>query len=99
MAETYRVRITEQNGHTVIVLPEGVRLARGEATMFRNDDTGDLVVSVRSQRERWADFVRFRDSLPFSEADWDDFQQDMEGIIEERRRDVPEPRDPFGDPE
>jgi len=78
-------KLFTNGGSQAVRLPAEFRFGGDEVFVWRDEHTGDVVLSARPPG-RWDDFVRLRDRL---RAVPDDFLSD--------RKQSTESRDPFGD--
>jgi hypothetical protein len=94
-------RVVRENGHVVIVMPDSFEIGTDELVVSREGERGAIRLAPRSSPTPEALDVLWKsiDDAGVSASDRDEFKREMDEIIEARHRDVPPPRDVFGDDE
>ena len=91
MVTTVRATIREEDGHQVIVLPEGVRPASQEVIVRQDDATGDLTISIsHDHTAALREFFAFVRDNPVPIEEWDEFDRAWR---DGRNNDLPEDDD------
>lgn len=77
MIEVKRAAVRTENGHQVIVLPDGIHFDEPEVSILHNLDTGELTVKrERPVKASAQAFLAFLDSLDIPREDLDTFMAD-----------------------
>jgi hypothetical protein len=91
MVTTVRAKIREEDGHQVIVLPDGIRFDVPEVIVRRDEETGDLTVSSQGRPQTASELFAAIDARgPIPDDEWDEY------LARRRESRVSRPdRDPF----
>jgi virulence-associated protein VagC len=77
MADVKKAQVRQDNGHQVVVLPEGMHLDGDEVYVSQDEEGGTVTISSRTSRSNvWSDFIAFRDSLDIPQEDLDTYMSE-----------------------
>lgn len=70
MAERKKAKLFQNGGSQAVRLPAEFRFDADEVYVFRDEATGNVVLSAVPRRRSFADFLAYRGDAPVTPAEW-----------------------------
>ena len=86
MAERKVAKLFQNGGSQAVRLPAEFRFDADEVYVYRDEATGNVVLSSEPTRHGMRDFMAFRDAHPIPDEEWAAFD---EALAERRRTEPP----------
>jgi antitoxin VapB len=85
MAERKVAKLFQNGGSQAVRLPAEFRFDADEVYVFRDEDTGDIVLSTQPRPNRLGELLRYFAEHPIPDEEWEPFDE----ALRERRRTEP----------
>ena len=71
MVQERKAKLFQNGGSQAVRLPADFRFEGEDVYVTRDEATGDVTLSARPRRDRWTEFIAYRDSLDLPDGDLD----------------------------
>lgn len=87
MSDVKIAKLFRNGGSQAVRLPAEFRLEGDEVYVTRDEDTGDVILSMRRKPapDVWKQFIADRDAHPVSQDELDEFTRIMDEIVADRQ--------------